>query len=425
MKKRVLSILIVFAVLVSFSSCELVDQTNVTKQSHNTGISFSWWGNDMRSKYTLESIKIFENKNNIVVKPSYCELSGYKSWLDAKIISDEIPDVMQINYNWLYEYNSQGYEFYDLETLKDEIRLDNYTPQQLDLGRVNGKLQGIPISLNSINFFYNTNTLRKYDIAVPTTWDELFLAAQKLKKEGVYVLEMGEKAFWLSCVAYAEQTTGKPLFDSSNHMQYTAQDFKIMLEFGRKLLDSGVTPRPDGFRHTDFFNGKTAGLVCWISDAKSYFNDNSGVNARPVNISLGDLITVNKGKSIGWYKKPMALYCISKNTKEPQKVAKFVDHLLNSEEMAKLQGTEKGIPLSKSAQEVLESRDMLSDLQAVADRKMNADTSIKAMSSHLENESFFKLFLSKCYDVTYNGTDPAEKSEEFVKEIRSIEVLFK
>ncbi len=425
MKKRVLSVMIVLVMLVSFSSCEITDHTTVTQQKHDTGISFSWWGNDMRSKYTVESIKAFENKNDVVVRPSYCELSGYKSWLDAKMISDEIPDVMQINYNWLHEYNAQGYEFYDLESLKDEIQLDNYTRQQLELGRVNGKLQGIPISLNGVNFFYNENTLKKYGIPLPSTWDDIFLAAQKLKKEGVYVLEMREKVFWLCCVAYAEQITGKPLFDSSDRMQYNEQEFKIMLEFGKRLLDSGAAPRPDRFRHTDFFSGETAGLACWISDAKSYFSDNSGVNAQSVNISLGDLITVSKGRSLGWYKKPMALYCMSRDTKEPKKVAKFVDHLLNSEEMAKLQGTEKGIPLSKSALEVLESRDMLSDLQAVADRKMNSDTSIKVMSWHLENESFFKLFLSKCYDVTYNGSDPAEKSEEFVKEIRSIEVLFK
>ena len=49
MKKRVLSVMIVLVMLVSFSSCEITDHTTVTQQKHDTGISFSWWGNDMRS----------------------------------------------------------------------------------------------------------------------------------------------------------------------------------------------------------------------------------------------------------------------------------------------------------------------------------------------------------------------------------------
>ncbi len=426
MKKRILSVLTVIAVALSFASCSFHERMHVYRYDKNTHIKFSWWSNDLRSGYTMEALKVFEDKSSVVVDPIYSEHSGYKIRVEAAVNAGDLPDVVQLDYNSLYEYNAANSElFYDMKKLSSVIKLSNFSEQQLSMGTVDDRLLGIPTSLNSINFFYNTQTLEDNDIKQPRTWGELMDIGRKLRPKGIYAMEMTESAMWLCCAAYAEQVTGKPMFDSSDRMQYTEQEFKIMLEFGKRLLDSGAAPRPDRFRHTDFFSGETAGLACWISDAKSYFSDNSGVNAQSVNISLGNLITVNKGKSLGWYKKPMALYCMSRDTKEPKKVAKFVDHLLNSEEMAKLQGTEKGIPLSKSALEVLESRDMLSDLQAVADRKMNSDTSIKVMSWHLENESFFKLFLSKCYDVTYNGSDPAEKSEEFVKEIRSIEVLFK
>lgn len=426
MKKRILSVLTVIAVALSFASCSFHERMHVYRYDKNTHIKFSWWSNDLRSGYTMEALKVFEDKSSVVVDPIYSEHSGYKIRVEAAVNAGDLPDVVQLDYNSLYEYNAANSElFYDMKKLSSVIKLSNFSEQQLSMGTVDDRLLGIPTSLNSINFFYNTQTLEDNDIKQPRTWGELMDIGRKLRPKGIYAMEMTESAMWLCCAAYAEQVTGKPMFDSSDRMQYTEQEFKIMLEFGKRLLDSGAAPRPDRFRHTDFFSGETAGLVCWISDAKSYFSGNSGVNAQSVNISLGDLITVSKGRSLGWYKKPMALYCMSRDTKEPKKVAKFVDHLLNSEEMAKLQGTEKGIPLSKSALEVLESRDMLSDLQAVADRKMNSDTSIKVMSWHLENESFFKLFLSKCYDVTYNGSDPAEKSEEFVKEIRSIEVLFK
>jgi oligogalacturonide transport system substrate-binding protein len=419
-KQRIISVLTLLVFCLCLTSCELSGDTTVTRKKNASSIGFSWWGNDVRSEYTIESLKLFQNKTNITVEPRYCEFSGYKSWLDAYMAAGDTPDVMQVNYNWLYEYASQGYEFYDMSTLKDDIRLDNFSKEQLEFGMVNGKLMGIPIALNGMYFFYNADTLAKYGVTVPTTWDEFFAAGAKLKEHGVYIAEMGEKALWLCCVAYAEQKTGKPLFDSSNRLQYTPQEYQVILETYKKILDYNIIPRPTDFNHSDFFNGKAAGLLCWISDTKSYFSGNSGVNATSVNIAIGELLRISDETPSGWYKKPMALYCISKNTKQPQEAARLVDHLLNSEDMAQLQGTEKGVPLSKSAQEVLESRDMLSDLQAVADKKMNADPNIKTMSSYLENDKLMKIFYTLGDDVTYNNADVGEKSREMYLQAREI-----
>jgi oligogalacturonide transport system substrate-binding protein len=178
-------------------------------------------------------------------------------------------------------------------------------------------------------------------------------------------------------------------------------------------MESGITPRPQDFNHMDFYSGRAAGLFCWISDTKSYFGANIGVNAESVNISIGDLPYISDDNKTGWYKKPMALYCISKDTKEPENSAKLVNHLLNDEENAALQGTEKGIPLSRSAQEVLAARDMMSELQAVANRKMNGDVYIDIMSPVLENEQLMKNFYAAGDDVTYNNADALKKGEEF------------
>lgn len=116
----------------------------------------------------------------------------------------------------------------------------------------------------------------------------------------------------------------------------------------------------------------------------------------------------------------MSFYCISAKTKDPVNSAKLVDFLLNSEEMAVLQGTEKGVPLSRSALEVLESRDMLSDVQAVANKKLNENRSIRLMSPYLENESLIKEFFSSGDDVTFNSADTSLKSVEVWQTARNI-----
>ena len=421
MKKRILSVLTVIAVALSFASCSFHERMHVYRYDKNTHIKFSWWSNDLRSGYTMEALKVFEDKSSVVVDPIYSEHSGYKIRVEAAVNAGDLPDVVQLDYNSLYEYNAANSElFYDMKKLSSVIKLSNFSEQQLSMGTVDDRLLGIPTSLNSINFFYNTQTFEDNDIKQPRTWGELMDIGRKLRPKGIYAMEMTESAMWLCCAAYAEQVTGKPMFDSSGKMQYSADDFKLMLEFYRKLLESNVTPRPSNFNHMDFYNSRTAGIACWTSESKSCFSSNSGVNAAAVNISLGELPGLLGAADSGWYKKPMSFYCISAKTKDPVNSAKLVDFLLNSEEMAVLQGTEKGVPLSRSALEVLESRDMLSDVQAVANKKLNENRSIRLMSPYLENESLIKEFFSSGDDVTFNSADTSLKSVEVWQTARNI-----
>lgn len=418
--KKIISVLTAAVMALSLASCSVTDGINVQKHERNAVISFSWWGNDQRSRYMLEGLEKFEEKNNITVTPRYSELAGYKDRLDVDVYSDSACDALQIQYCWLHEYASEGHEFYDLYKLKDTIKLDNFTPEQLKLGEVNGKLMGIPTSLNSINFFYNSDTLKKYGFSEPKTWEDLFKLGRRLKSEGMYAVEMSEKSLWFSCAAYTEQATGKPMIDHNGRMQYTADDFKVMLEFYKQLIDNHVTPRPSEFNHMDFYNNKAAGIACWISEAESYFSSNTGVDADPVNISLGDPPVIDTDKKSGWYKRPMALYSIKADTGEPEKAAKLVDFLLNNDEMAALQGTEKGVPLSRSALEVLESRDMLSDIQAVANKRMEEDKSIKLMDPALENDDIRATFFSIGDEVVYNHADTYEKGGQVCEAARKI-----
>ena len=422
-KKKILSVLIAAVMALTLAGCELLDQYNVDKRSYKAALSFSWWGNDVRSSYTIEALEKYGKQNNVEITPKFSELSGYKKMLDTDLSAGNICDAVQIQYCWMHEYASQGYEFYDMYQLKDTIHLDNFTDEQLKLGEVNGKLMGVPTSLNSINFFYNADTLRRYGYSEPKTWDDLFRMGERLKTDGVYAVEMSEKSMWFSCVAYTQQKTGKAMFNEQGKMQYTASDFKVMLEFYKKLIDSNVTSRPGEFNHTDFYNNKAAGIACWISEVESYFSSNTGVNASSASISLGTPPRLNSVFDRGWYKRPMALYCIKADTKEPKKAAELVDYLINSEDMAILQGTEKGVPLSKSAQEVLASRDMLSDLQSVATKRMQDDSTIGIMDPSLENDEMRTAFFAAGDEVTYNHADAYEKGKELYEKILTIKAI--
>ena len=151
--KKLICVVIAAVMALTLASCELSEQMNVQKRTRSTVITFAWWGNEQRSRYTLEGLEEFEKQKGITVSPRYSELTGFKDRLDMDKNADTMCDAFQMQYSWLNEYASQGYEFYDMYKLKNVIKLGNFSEEQLKLGEVDGKLVGIPTSLNSINFF--------------------------------------------------------------------------------------------------------------------------------------------------------------------------------------------------------------------------------------------------------------------------------
>ena len=394
--KKTIALMAAAACTVSLCSCSL---RQVYIQDDTSAITFSWWGNDVRNEYTIDGIRTFENENkDVSVTPEYSEFGGFKSKMDMEVYSDTEADVMQLNYDWLYEYSPNGDEFYDLYELSDYIDLSNFNDADLSFGKVDGKLNGIAMSLNTITFYTNKSLYDSYGLEIPKTWDDYFEAAKVMKRDEIYPLELSEKTFWLCCTAYYEQTTGRSVFDENNNFNYTEEDLQAVIEFYMRLVNEKVSKRAEDFKRADFANCLCGGMPSWISDADYYFNP---AQEYGLDVVVGDCPVTSNYVNFGWYRKPTSLYAIKKDTTEPETAARLVNFLLNSEEMYSLQGTEKGIPMSKSALETLAARDSLGGLQYEATQKMNSQNNIKSMSPCLENSELIDFFTEACDAVYY------------------------
>lgn len=382
-------------------------------------ISLSWWGNDKRNEYTLEAIEKFEELHpDIKIKCNYSEWSGYQARYNTQMVSKTESDVMQINYNWLQQYSSDGTGYYNIYDLKDYIDLSNFTDEQLAYGIKNDKLNAIPIALNTQTVYINKSQYDKYGLDLPETWDDFFKAAKVMKGE-VYPLSMTSKSSWFYIVAYAEQTTGKQFMTADGKLNFTADDIKIMLQFYSKLIDEKVIPQVEYFDKLSIESGKYAGTMAWLSDASSYC-DAAVENGFEIEIANYPH-TQQKASGEGWYAKPATMYAISSNTSYPKESAMLLDYLLNSSEMAELQGTEKGIPLSLSAQKYLEENDKLDGMQYRAFEKMSGyDSVLAVISPYFENTDLIDEFRDACNSVYYDKEDADEKAKALHKRFTEI-----
>ena len=343
-------------------------QTIYRQDTEQTQISYAWWGNDVRHQYTLTGIRVFEEKNpDIRVNHTYGVWDGYETRNQVFMKSHTNADVMQINYSWLHTYSPDGTGYYNLNFLTDELDLSRYSEADLTLGTVNGHLNAIPIAYNMPVFFYNQDIYDRYGLAIPKTWDDLFAAAERMSKDGIYPIGMVKKQMFLSMIAHFEQTTGRVLYTADGSYCGMPEDWAEMLSFYKELVDRKVIPSVSDFGATDFENGTTAGACFWASDATRYCE---GLKAAGANVVIGDNLMTPGALRSGWYTKPATLYAISATTQHPKEAARFLNFLINDADMARLQGTEKGVPISERALDALKSSRQLDSLEYAASQEI-------------------------------------------------------
>ncbi len=406
--KKSVIMLLAMAVALMFSSCA-ANPAPVTTFTTPVEITLSWWGNDARHEYMLEAVDRFEDMHpEISVKCRYTEWSGYQTRSDVLMRSGTESDVMLINYAWIEQYSPDGDGYYDLNQLSDIIDLTNFSEYELSYGMKKGKLNAIPIAMNTQTVYINKTLYQQYGLDIPKTWDDLFEAANAMNGE-VYPIAMAAKPMFFFVTAYAEQVCGKKFMEQDGTVNFTAQDFEIMLEFYCRLINEKVMPQVEYFDRNEINSGKYAGTLAWLSDGSSYFGKAAQNGYEYV---VADYpVTDSAQCGDGWYAKPATMYAMSRNTAHPQEAAMLLDYLLNSEEIAQLQGVEKGIPLSKAGRQYLSDNDMLSGIQYEAYEKMNEFDELSVLSPYFENDDLIEEFRYCCNTVLYEKNTVKSQAE--------------
>ncbi|MCD7826254.1 MAG: ABC transporter substrate-binding protein [Clostridiaceae bacterium] len=414
--KKMIALGLCFTTFTSMlTSCGTTDNMALVEGSSQKEITFSWWGSDSRHEYTIAAIKEFEKQNpDIKVNLEYSEFTGFQLKTDVQIAAHTEADIMQLNYSWVSNYSPDGSGFYDLEQLSDELDLSNYDDDVLDYGRINGTLNALPIAQNGQVFVYNETLYQKYNLDLPTTWDDFFEAAEVMNDDGVYPLDIGSVAMWLLSVAYAEQTSGHVIISEDGDFTFTEQDVRTMISFYCSLVEKGVVKEISKRSDDDLLDETAAATVQWINSAEKYGEYFESIGDTSV---IGTTPLLSGSSRSGWYVRPATMYAISANTQYPEESAKLLNFLVSSEEMTLGQQLDKGIPFNKKAKEILDENNMLEGLMN------DAATTIDNTETYLMNPKFEDSVLSDalynaCVDVLYGDTSLNSAAHTAYKEMK-------
>ncbi len=401
--------------LAAFVSCKGEGEIRHVKQ-----VRFSWWGKEARSEYTKKGIEAFNSKNAYInVVGEDFSWIGYEADFEKEFLSGSSADVMQINFDWLDKYSSDGNGFFDLNNLSDTIELYNFTLDDLSYGTKNRKLNAIPVSFNTLVPIFSKKVFSDNGLNVPSTWLDLFECAKVLRKSDMYVLGLGEKQFFLLCLAWFEQTYSKKMF--LDNATFTSSNLELisLFNFAQSLVTSHVVyPYPDTFSAQDLKTRRIAGVFVWCNESAKYaeaIDDNLGESV------LGGFIKNKSASESGWYLKPALMYAIKKDTQNPKEAAKFMNYLLNDQSFALLQGNEKGVPASNKAFTSLLENNRLESLQYEALMRIRFNRSkISKMLAIMENSDIVKSFCDNTFDLASKKKSASEASDSFRETIFSV-----
>ncbi|MFP2507329.1 ABC transporter substrate-binding protein [Enterobacteriaceae bacterium RIT711] len=419
MKKVLLSTLIASTLGMAAGSAFAADDVD---------LRMSWWGGNGRHQVTLKAVEEFQKQHpNIKVKSEYTGWDGHLSRLTTQIAGGTEPDVMQTNWNWLPIFSKTGTGFYDLNTVKGELDLTQFDPKELQTTTVDGKLNGIPISVTARVFYFNDETWKKAGVEYPKTWDELMAAGKtfesKLGKQ--YFPVVLEHQDTLSLLrSYMVQKYNIPEIDTAKkQFGYSKEQWVEFFGMYKKLIDSHVMPdtkyyasfgKSNMYEMKPWIEGEWAGTYMWNSTINKY-SDNL---KPPAKLELGSYPMLPGATDAGMFFKPAQMFSISKTTKHPKEAAMLINFLLNEKAGVEALGLERGVPLSKVAVTQLTADGVIKDNDpAVAGLKLAQSLPNKLSTSpYFDDPQIVSLFGTSLQYIDYGQKTVEETAAEFERQ---------
>ena len=112
--------------------------------------------------------------------------SDYWSKLATQVAGRNAPDVIQMDYRYMFEYARRG-ALLDLNPYMGKaLQIDDFGKDATDAGRVDGKLNGVSLGMNSMCTIFNRTVLDSIGTKPPTletSWADYAVLASEITKK--------------------------------------------------------------------------------------------------------------------------------------------------------------------------------------------------------------------------------------------------
>src|SRR3569832_1277216 len=329
-------------------------------QAADVHLRLYWWGGQARAARTNAVSALYAKANPGVTYDTWWNaFNDYKPKLRTQIAGGNAPDVFQMDYRYIVEYAKRG----AVQALDDYVgkglKLDDFDKDQIEGGKVDGKLYAISLGANSVAMMVNTKAFADAGVDLPTrdwSYDDY-----KAKAEAFFVLSNGMRLLadgsqggdpplenWL-------RARGKALYTADGKLAFDEGDLIEWFKMWDDLRKANVCVGPDD-QALDATAAIDTTMITLGKAATTYANSNQLIGFQAVNknpLTMVNFPRPKAGVGGGHYRKPSQFWSVNPKSTNLEESIKYVSFFINDVPSGLVLGVERGIPCAKHVRDAL------------------------------------------------------------------------
>lgn len=391
-------------------------------------LRFSWWGSDTRHQATLETIKLYQQRNpNITIEGEYGAFSNYYQKLLTQLAGKTAPDVITVDYKWVSDLMNQGAPFVNMNTLTDAIDQSGFDLTFANIyGGKDDYLIGLPVGLNGMGYLYNTRFLEKYGVKPSDdwTWETVIEMGKKVQAaDKTKYLMYNNAEHWVYLIkTMLKQINGNTLLLDNYELGFSRNEMLQIFAYIDTMVKTGtVPPFNEGVLYETVYADQNPN---WLNENFGIFPTSSSLIpgiAKASNFTVASMRypVAKNAKDPGILVTPSMFLTVYKESPNKEAAAEFINFFLNDEEAIRILKDTRGIPTNSKAKDILVAENVIP--QVVSDMVSQALTGVGAAENGPSlNPEVIALTKDFVQQVGYAKMTPAQATDAYMQELAAL-----
>jgi multiple sugar transport system substrate-binding protein len=324
----------------------------------DSSLRLIWWGTQERANRTDKVTALYDKANaGTKTQGEWYTWNDYWPKLATEVAGGNSPDVIQMDYRYIVEYADRKAIAPLDDFIGDSLKLDDFDKDQIEGGKVNGKLYGISLGANSVAQMINVDAFSKVGVDQPgpdTSYEDWPKIGEAFNKANIGMKAFSDGSGVEPALENWLRQQGKALYTSDGKLAFDADDMVNWFKMWKDFRDQGIIVSPDDQALDTGPVDQT--MIILGKAAQTFSNSNQLVAFQALTkakMTITNYPRIKPGSKGGHYRKPSMFFSVGGQSKAASDAAGYISFFVNNVDANKVLGVERGIPCSASVRDAI------------------------------------------------------------------------